>query len=243
MWTKRLVGLSSTGETIENKKNKNKNKLECDNKNGTMAPAATDGSQSDRAVTVGNNIDDIMSGYNFVWLKSDMILNTSRYNEIDNKNDPRLATLQDVSEWFLSWERFGHVQKSSSKKGSLKVLMSSECHEDIQACLQGFILLCHCILKRSKSVHVVPGLVNSDVIENIFNQQRATYNGANSNPNALQYRNSINSILIGENVISRKSNAGRSMETVPFTVEMKKKERKKDTTNIKSSSAIKVIRV
>jgi hypothetical protein len=54
----------------------------------------------------------------------------------------------------------------------------------------------------------VPALINSDVVENEFNQQRSTYNGANTNPNALQYRRSLNSIIIGQSVISKKENAG-----------------------------------
>ena len=107
-----------------------------------------------------------------------------------------------------------------------KVLMSQQCHEDIQACLQGFVLICETVLKRSNNIYtcITPALVNSNVIENIFNQQRSTYNGTNCNANALQYRRTINNILIGQNVISRKSNAGKSsVSEVPFTVQLKKK--------------------
>lgn len=43
-------------------------------------------------------------------------------------------------------------------------------------------------LKMSSTFHVTRSLVNSDVIGNEFNQQRSTYNLANTNPNALQYR-------------------------------------------------------
>ena len=157
-------------------------------------------------------------------------------------NDPRLATLQEVSEWFLAWERFVN-ESQLPKKDKSKMIMSSECHEDIQACIQGFILLCKFVLERSNSIHITPGLVNSDVIENIFNQQRSTYNGSNTNPNALQYRNSIDSILIGQNIISRKSNAGQTTANVPFTVEMKKRVRGKKTVKTSCSSNIKTMRV
>jgi hypothetical protein len=36
------------------------------------------------------------------------------------------------------------------------------------------------------NIFLTPALINSDVVENEFNQQRSTYNGANTNPNALQ---------------------------------------------------------
>jgi hypothetical protein len=35
-------------------------------------------------------------------------------------------------------------------------------------------------------MYITPELVNSDVIENVFNQQRSTYHEANSNPSALK---------------------------------------------------------
>jgi len=106
--------------------------------------------------------------------------------------------------------------------------MSAQCHEDIQSCIQGFMILCENVLDKSLHTDVTPGLINSDVIENIFNQQRSTYNGANTNPNALQYRSTINSILVGQNVVSKKSNAGMSSSAcIPFTVDMKTKTEKK----------------
>jgi hypothetical protein len=55
--------------------------------------------------------------------------------------------------------------------------------------------------------NLISALQISDVVENEFNQQRSTYNGANTNPNALQYRRSLNSIIIGQSDISKKGNA------------------------------------
>ena len=72
--------------------------------------------------------------------------------------------------------------------------------------------MCEHFFKVSKSVYVTPALVNSDIIENTFNQQRSTYHGANANPNALQYRSALNSIIIGQNTISNKANAGKSRD-------------------------------
>ncbi|KAL4217005.1 hypothetical protein ACF0H5_023461 [Mactra antiquata] len=109
----------------------------------------------------------------------------------------------------------------------------------------GFIMLCNQVLKSTNVASVTPGLINSDVIENVFNMQRSTYRGANTNPNAFQYRKTLNSILVGQNVVSRKSNAGTSASALmPFNVKMKSKDRKRKSAVIPSNKLdIKVIRV
>lgn len=159
--------------------------------------------------------------------------------------DPRLSTLKGVSNWFLQWERCVYEDKILSKKDMGKRLMSSQCHEDVQACVLGFISLCESVLKMTRNIYITPALINSDVIENIFNQQRSTYNGANTNPTALQYRKTINSIVVGQNTVSKKSNAGKPVSSaVPFTVEMKKPVRKRRSVQPSSAgSNIKVIKM
>lgn len=59
--------------------------------------------------------------------------------------------------------------------------------------------------------------VNSDIIENIFCQQRAQYHGANTNPNYNQYRTGITSIILGQTTTSKKLNAGLR-EPKPFAL-------------------------
>lgn len=161
------------------------------------------------------------------------------------RTDQRLPSLEQISQWFLQWEKHIYEDKSISKTQKSKKLMSAQCHEDIQSCLQGFISLCDYVLKITSTVYITPGLINSDVIENIFNQQRSTYHGANTNPNVLQYRKSINSILIGQNTVSRKSNAGKSVSTaMPFTVEMKQPEKRvRKVQPTSAASKITVIRM
>ncbi|KAH3700287.1 hypothetical protein DPMN_075261 [Dreissena polymorpha] len=88
--------------------------------------------------------------------------------------------------------------------------MSIQCHEDIQSCAIGFVELCQMLISAESKVRITPGLVNSDAVENLFNQQRSTYNGANTNTNALQYRRSLNSILLGQTTVSQKANAGKN---------------------------------
>ena len=51
--------------------------------------------------------------------------------------------------------------------------------------MQGFMSLCNISLPENQ---IKPGLVNWDIVENIFCMQRSIYSGANTNPDASQYR-------------------------------------------------------
>jgi hypothetical protein len=94
-----------------------------------------------------------------------------------------------------------------------KKLMSVQCHEDIYYCIEGFIKLCKKCVCSNTTVFVTPALINSDVVENTFNQMRSTYNGANTNPNALQYRRTLDNIIFGQTTVSAKGNVGKSRDS------------------------------
>lgn len=122
--------------------------------------------------------------------------------------------------------------------------MSLQCHEDIQSCIIGFVELCKMFLANKSKVFITPGLVNSDVIENTFNQQRSTYNGANSNPNALQYRRSLNSILLGQTIVFNKGNAGKSRAAaLPYDCSLKTNTVCATKRTLKESNSYKKIKV
>ena len=86
--------------------------------------------------------------------------------------------------------------------------MTKECREDIDCSLGGFLSLCAQV--HPHKVAVLPGYINSDVVENFFCQQRGTTNGLNTNPTIYQYGPSVNSIILGQKTVSRKSNAAFS---------------------------------
>ena len=131
--------------------------------------------------------------------------------------DTRLKTLTSVTEWFQQWQISIFECTDIPRKEKSKKLLSTQCSEDIQSCLKGFCALCAKLLRKSPALYITPGLVNSDVIENIFNQQRSTYHGANSNPSVLQYRRAINSVIVGQNSVSKKSNSGKTTAgTLPY---------------------------
>ena len=99
------------------------------------------------------------------------------------------------------------------------------------------------MLHKSNSVYVTPALINSDVVENTFNQMRSTYNGASSNPNALQYQRTMNSIILGQKTISQKGNAGKSRDgAMLYTCDIKKPLKRSSTSTASTKQPIKVIR-
>ena len=88
-----------------------------------------------------------------------------------------------------------------------KHMISHQTRADICSLLIGFDELCSEKL-RNNSSSIVPNRINSDVIENVFCQQRRLYKGNNTNPTYLNYCRTMNAIILGQATISRKSNAG-----------------------------------
>ncbi|WAR17634.1 hypothetical protein MAR_032228, partial [Mya arenaria] len=131
--------------------------------------------------------------------------------------DDRLEDLASALKWFNDWE--AHVQEKEGQTNAQKEkqLMSVQTREDLNSCIIGFTCLCENVLSRAR-VSIVPARVNSDVIENIFCQQRGIINGNNTNPNFYQYVKNVNSVLLGQNVISKNSNADhRGCEPLCFS--------------------------
>ena len=160
-----------------------------------------------------------------------------------SEEDYRFGYIKDVFEWFSSWENSFKNVKDKCRK-----LMSMQCMEDVKSCLLGFNELCTMLMTNKKSIQIVPAMINSDLIENHFCQQRATFNGANTNPTALQYRQNINSIILSQNVVSQKANAGKSSIKSPslaFTTAPKKvmKRTTVHSANDDSFHKIKVLRM
>ena len=58
-----------------------------------------------------------------------------------------------------------------------------------------------------------PGYLNSDIVENLFEQSVVLRNGLNSNPTLAQYGPSNTAIILGQCTVSSKSN---SMNKAPF---------------------------
>lgn len=147
----------------------------------------------------GSNANAMMVGpISLVRNTSALILIFNDRRPIKDMGDRRLSQMREILQWFSGWE------DSSTKHN----LMSSETRQDIKMLLSCFPSLCQSSLR---DVHhaISPGYMNSDIIENIFSQQRGIYHGSNCNPNYMQYCYGTNSITLGQSVISSKSNAAK----------------------------------
>jgi hypothetical protein len=80
-------------------------------------------------------------------------------------------------------------------------MISHQTREDIISSIMGFEEFCVDKLKVSNA-SIIPSRLNSDVIENMFCQQRTLHNGANTNPADLGYCHSVNSVISGQTSIS-----------------------------------------
>ena len=121
--------------------------------------------------------------------------------------DDRLTQLRDILHFFMSWEQ--NNKNDSKIKTTEKSLISHQTREDIVSSILGFVEMCEAKLKLS-SASIIPSRVNSDVVENMFCQQRTLHNGANTNPTYLGYCRSVNSVILSQATISRKANTGGS---------------------------------
>lgn len=73
--------------------------------------------------------------------------------------------------------------KSSDRE---KMLLSDKLRFDLKSMMTGFKRLCDIVIKAHPGGGIVAGRTKSNIIENIFCQQRGR-NGHNDNPNYIQY--------------------------------------------------------
>ena len=126
-------------------------------------------------------------------------------------HDSRLVTIGEVLNFFQTWER-DIMAKSDNAKNKKAQLMTAETREDLESSLIGFDQMCRYVVSRG--IAVIPGLINSDPVENLFCQQRGINHGLSTNPTVSQYGPGINSIILGQNTVSKRSNSGN--ETAKF---------------------------
>lgn len=136
---------------------------------------------------------------------SALIRNFRDSRPITDASDDRLKENNDALQWFIKWEQI--VKEDKMIKNKKKHLISYQTREGIISSSMGFEELCMYKLK-SCDASIIPSRVNSDVIEKMFCQQRTLHNGANTNPTYLGYCYSVNSVILGQISVSRKSNAG-----------------------------------
>ena len=106
--------------------------------------------------------------------------------------DERLCNLATIKSFFMDWKDYCDDAKMLHIYDK-QIFVTDQCYQDIVSCINGFVSLCH---EKLPDTAVIPRLINSDVCENIFCQQRTTYSGANANPDASQYRYTFHIVII-----------------------------------------------
>ncbi|CAG2224496.1 unnamed protein product [Mytilus edulis] len=134
-----------------------------------------------------------------------LIANFRDNRAITDLSDDRLRQNHDVMDFFIKWEK--SIQLDTTVKQKEMCMISHQTRQDIVSCILGFEEYSQYRLKNNNA-SVIPSRLNSDVIENVFCQQRTLHSGANTNPTYLGYCHAMNSVILGQTTVSRKSNTG-----------------------------------
>ena len=121
--------------------------------------------------------------------------------KIVNVKDPQISNLLQILEFFHTWE-----EEFSSSKDKMKHLITSETRQDIDSCIYGFVSLV--AVAQQLNLPLIPGYINSDLIENWFCQHRILRNGFTANPTLSQIAGATNTNIITGSVVSSKGNVG-----------------------------------
>jgi hypothetical protein len=156
--------------------------------------------------SLGDKGEELQGSIELLQQTSVLVKNFRNAQPITSYSDKRLDDNRRVLGWFRTWQESNKSVAHLKKKDLEKSLFSYQTMEDIVSLLTGFDEICN-IHFQSTSSSIIPNRVNSDVVENVFSQQRGLHNGANTNPSYLTYSRSINTIVLGETPISKKANA------------------------------------
>jgi len=157
------------------------------------------------ADSLGDNGSHLKGTIDLLEQTSILVQNFRDHRPISDIGDIRLEQNQKVLKWFQDWEKY--ILSNSEVKDKENNMISHQTRADICSLLIGFHELCTEKLKTG-SASIVPDRLNSDVIENVFCQQRGLYNGNNTNPTYLNYCRTMNAIILGQETVSKKSNSG-----------------------------------
>lgn len=131
---------------------------------------------------------------------------------LSSMDDARLAENDKCYRWFLDWENdAAQIQNPASRN---KCMLSEKTRFDLNSMIIGFKQICTVTFKANPGAYIFPCRLNSDIVENVFCQQRGR-NGQNDNPRYVDYGPTMNGILLGQTTTTSKSNTG-CIESLPF---------------------------
>lgn len=133
---------------------------------------------------------------------------------ISSLGDHRLALNKEVLDYLKKWQADSDQSHQLSKSDKEKRILSNKLRFDITSMLVGFHEVCKIAFSRFPGSTISPCRTNSDLVENMFCQERGR-NGQNSNPTYAQYGPTMNGIILGQTTTTNCSNTG-SVENLSF---------------------------
>ena len=155
----------------------------------------------------------------FINMTSKLIDTFADTRPISSLGDHRLAMNHEILEYFQKWEMEkwemdAESHQELSKADRARCLLSQKLRFDISSMIIGFQEVCKIALICFPGSTISPFRTNSDLVENVFCQERGN-NGQNSNSTYAQYGPTMNSILLGQTTTTSCSNTG-SLENLTF---------------------------
>ena len=99
--------------------------------------------------------------------------------------DERISEMNEILKWFQSW-RLEIQELPYSAEQRKNMFISAKCFFDISSMIIGFQKLCKISFSMNPGSGVVAARVNSDLVENIFCQERGA-SGQRNNPTISTY--------------------------------------------------------
>lgn len=121
--------------------------------------------------------------------------------------DARFSENRKALKWVQDWQAEVSLQQHMSATERNKLFISTKTMFDISSTVLGFDEFCRQTFKRHSGCCIYAFRLNSNVVENVFCQQRGR-NGQNDNPTYSQYGPTMNGILLGQMSVTKKSNTG-----------------------------------
>ena len=122
----------------------------------------------------------------FINMTSKLIYTFADIRPISSLDDHRLAMNHEILEYFQKWEMDAQSHQELSKADRARCLLSQKLRFDISSMIIGFREVCKIAFIRFPGSTISPFRTNSDLVENVFCQERGN-NGQNFNPLYAQY--------------------------------------------------------
>lgn len=155
-------------------------------------------------------VDYLDGAIQFLETTSVLINNFNSHQAYTSMEDARFSENRNALEWIQNWQAMVSSQQHIRATERNKLFISVKTMFDISSTVLGFEAICRRTFQRHTGCCIYAYRMNSNLVENVFYQQRGR-NGQNDNPTYSQYGPTMNSILLGQTSVTKKSNTSRAM--------------------------------